>query len=202
MKKQILFFILGGFVLASGLVVSAFTEPTTGPDSTTSYPPINLSKDAQIHSGKIAIGDGSTTPSSSFLTSNTLYVDNVLGLEELTVRKNATFVGNVSVEGNMSVAGALRVPMLYITRKTNSTTYAGYLNDDDIYDDYAESSSFTPGILFEKGATTNLGRGNCQKVTNSACPTGYILSKYNPSTGVSSCRAINPVSSPDTLSSC
>ena len=193
MKKQILFFILGGFVLASGLVVSAFTEPTTGPDSTTSYPPINLSKDTQIRTGSLSIGNGSSSSSGT----GSLYVSKSLGSDSLTVRQNATLVGNVQVKGNMVVAGAVRVPQIIV-----GTPYSGNYSLMYSSTDIESSNQFTPSILMGFGSTTNLGRGNCQKVTNSACPAGYILSKYNPSTTVSSCRSINPVNTPTSQTSC
>ncbi len=200
-KSKILALLIIGALFSGALAISAFTEPTTSPSNTNSAVPINIGKDPQIRGDKLAIGDGATTANSSYLDSNTLYVSNVLGLDALTVRENATFLGNVEVDGIMTVAGALRVPVLYVPA-SKAQDRANNLSTDYVNYEYNPSSNLTTGIYLEPGTTTNLGRGSCVRVTNTNCPSGYILSKFNPSTGVSSCRKIDPVSNPTSLSSC
>lgn len=208
-KSKIILTVAFGILVSGALMVSAFTEPTAAPGSTTSYPPINLSANTQIITAKsFGIGTGSTpADTTSVDETNGLYVSGVIGSDNLDVRQNAVLVGNTTVKGNYIVSGLIRTPQLFIpapgvdlSNKGGTGLYTYSATDVE------SATETTPSIYLysasSNGITTNLGMGICKKVTNSSCPAGSILSKYNPATGVSSCREINPSASADSLNSC
>lgn len=177
--------------------MSAFTEPTAGPGSTTSYPPVNVGNLKQVRTGSLGIGDGTNEASKNLTEPNSLYVSTVMGLDSLTVNQNATLVGNTAVGGRMIVAGALRAPELLIPRSglINSTSVEDYADKmkNVSYGGYNPLYEYYATLNFPKDTTTNLGKGRvCTTAANKACPIGWIVSKYNSSTGVTTCRSINP----------
>lgn len=216
-KNKILLVLFAGVLFGGAFAISAFTEPSSGPGSTTSYVPINVGPTEQVRIGKLGVGDGTNQAGELATSENSLWVSGILGSDSLNARQNASLIGNVIVKEDAIVAGAIRVPQLYIPgnyseskgiqslietggNNTNCPTDGPcYLYNDD---DTTSGTTTTPSIYFDYGITTNLGMGTCVRVTNAPCPAGSILSKYNPSTGVSSCRKINPAETPTSLSSC
>jgi hypothetical protein len=213
-KSKILSLLIIGALFSGALVLSAFTEPSASPSSTNSYVPINLGNEIQVRTGKLGIGDGDDPADTTLTRANTLYLAETFASENTTVRQNANFFGNVTVLGNAIIAGLVRVPEIEVCDT--------YFNDTDdnygssvldkcgtstaqlatTYPKFNNTNDQTFSMRVGLGINTNLGMGNCTQVTNSDCPSGYILSKYNSATTVSSCRRINPSVSPTSLSSC
>lgn len=180
------------------MIMSAFTEPTVGPNSMTSYPPVNVGNLKQVRTGSLGIGDGTDKAPTNLTEPNSLYFSTVLGLDSLNVNQNATLVGNVAVGGRMIVAGALRAPELLIPRSgllgsTSVEDYADKIKTRGYGDYYGSMYEYYATLNFPKDTTSNLGKGKmCTTAANKACPIGWIVSKYNSSTGVTTCRSINP----------
>lgn len=192
--------LLCGILIGSAFIMSAFTEPTTGPTSTTSYPPVNVGNLKQVRTGGLGIGNGTTAADSSLTAANTLYFSTVVGLDSLNVNQNATLVGNTAVGGRMIVAGALRAPELLIPRSglISSTSVEDYADKmkNVSYGGYNPTYEYYAALNFPKDTTSNLGKGKvCTTDANKACPIGWAVSKYNSSTGVTTCRSINPSTS-------
>jgi hypothetical protein len=198
-KSKFLVFILGGLLISGALVASAFTEPTALPGGTTSYPPLHLGKGIQVRLGRLGIGDSTNIADSAKTSANSLYLEDDGGGDNVTVRQNATLVGNATVLGNFIVGGVLRVPTMTVCHSRVIDSWNSYGGCSGYHSNYTQNH---PIFLINAEATTNLGMGTCTRVTNSACPTGTILSKFNSSTGVSSCRYINPDRSPTSLTNC
>lgn len=194
--KNFWFAAVFGLILGGSFTLAAFSEPTTVPGSTVSYPPINVGPDTQYRYGKVGIGDGSSLPDSSFTDANTFYTSGIFGSESLTVKQNATLVGNVSVGGRAIIAGALRVGQM-VVGNANTTFLPGYDSSSEKFYMSAES-------------TTNLGRGNtCTVVSTTQCPQGTVFFKYDPSPcsmgpclPQTTCKYINPVSNPGNIGNC
>jgi hypothetical protein len=199
-KSKFLVLILGGLLISGALAVSAFTEPTALPGGTTSYPPLHLGKGIQVRLGKLGIGDGANQADSNGTNANSLYLLASGAGENVTVRQNATLVGNVWVQKDFVVGGAIRVPGVQACFSGNGGYGGcGSSNFSQLNDYNQNKGIFT---VYGQNSNTNLGMGNTCTVTNSSCPSGSILSKFNSSTGVSTCRKINPSSSPKDLGGC
>ena len=200
-KQKILLVLFAGVLFGGAFAMSAFTEPSSPPGSTTSYVPINVGPLEQVRVGKLCIGDGTDQAPSDCADYNSFYVEGVLGTEGLDVRQNATLVGNVDVKDDAVIAGALRIPQLFIPSDIRSVDQLSGQGIGGIYTyssvDVENATQTTPSIYFNY-ITTNLGMGKtCTTAANAACPIGWILSKYNSSTTVSTCREINPHYSPN-----
>ncbi len=187
-KKNFWFALFFGLILGTTFITSAFSEPTSLPSSTTSYPPVNLGSETQIKEGSLGLGDGTAVASSTLTGANSLYVTGNLAADAVNVRKNATLVGNVNVGGRSIIAGALRAGQVIVSNSTNSVP---------AYNNTGEK------LFFPNGTTTNLIRGNhCTFSNNTACPPGTVLATYN-TNGTGTCRLINPVSgTPSSIGAC
>ncbi len=187
-KKNFYIAALFGLLIGSAFTISAFTEPTTLPADTSSYPPINLSPVTQYHYGSLCFGDGTNKVDTSQCPVGSLAIKSNLLLDRLTVRQNANFVSDVTVDKRNIFAGALRVAQVSVDA------------------DPAKAQSYTTGaekLYFPNGTTTNLISGNtCTTSGNVPCSSGTVLVKHNPSTGESVCRFINPVKNSGDLGKC
>lgn len=213
-KSKILSLLIIGALFSGALVLSAFTEPSASPSSTNSYVPINLGNEIQVRTGKLGIGDGDDPADTTLTQANTLYLAETFASENTTVRQNANFFGNVTVLGNAIIAGLVRVPEIEVCDTAFNSLGAGSslgvlatcgastAQPATTYPKFNNTNDQTFSMRVGLGVNTNLGMGECIQVTNSDCPSGYTLSKYNSATTVSSCRSINPVAAPTSLSSC
>jgi hypothetical protein len=175
-------------LIGGAFTVAAFTEPTTSPSNTTSYPPINVGPETQYVDGPLGIGNGTTVADSTKTSAASFYVMNNLLTDATVVRQNANFVSNVEIEGRNVFAGLLRVAQASVTSATSGL-----------------SSYDTSGtkLFFPKGTTTNLISGNyCTTATDTACPMGTVFYKYDSSNGKATCRYINPVKSAGSIGNC
>jgi len=187
-KKNFYIAAIFGLLIGAAFTISAFTEPTTLPADTTSYPPINLGPVTQYHYGSLCFGDGTNKVDTSQCPVGSLTVKSSLLLDRLTVRQNANFVSDVTVDKRNIFAGALRAAQVSVDA------------------DSTKAQSYTSGaekLYFPNGTTTNLISGNyCTTDANAACWPGTVLYKYDTSTAISTCRYINPVKSGGNLGRC
>lgn len=187
-KKNFYIASLFGLLIGGAFTISAFTEPTTLPANTTSYPPINLGPDTQYHYGSLGFGDGAGFPTAGTTPSTSLNIKSNLLLDALIVRQNANFVSDVTVDKRNIFAGALRAAQISIDA------------------DPAKAQSYTSTaerLYFPNGTTTNLISGNyCTTDANAACWPGTVLYKYDTATAISTCRYINPVKNSGDLGRC
>ncbi len=193
-KSKFLVFILGGLLISGALVASAFTEPTALPGGTTSYPPLHLGKGIQVRLGRLGIGDGVNQPTQNGTDANSLYLLASGAGENVTVRQNATLVGNVSVQKDFVVGGAIRVPQFEVCYSGNNSSGSCGASSQHLSDYNQNKPIFT---TYGINGNTNIGMGNTCNVTNGSCPIGSIVSKFNSSTGVSTCRYLNPAQNPN-----
>jgi hypothetical protein len=176
-------------MIGTAFTLSAFTEPAALPADTSSYPPINLGPATQYHYGSLCLGNGSSKVDNTLCSVGSLAIKSNLLLDRMTVRQNANFVEDVTVDNRNIVAGLIRAPQVVLDSDTNNGPGHPYTT--------------TPQLYFPIGATTNLISGNyCTTAANTACWPGSVLYKYDPSTGKSTCRYINPVKSPINYGSC
>lgn len=184
-KKNFYIAALFGLLIGSAFTISAFTEPTTLPADTSSYPPINLSPVTQYHYGSLCFGDGTNKVDTSQCPVGSLTIKSNLLLDRLTVRQNANFVSDVTVDKRNIFAGALRVAQVSVDA------------------DPAKAQSYTTGaekLYFPNGTTTNLISGDYCRTSNDGCQPGTVF--YKKDSSYTYCRYINPVKSAGNLGSC
>lgn len=195
-KKHWAFAAVFGLVLGGSFTLAAFTEPSSLPNSTTSYPPINAGADIQLRDGSLGLGNGTAQANQTLSAANTLYVSTNFATDSTTVRQNAILTGNVTVgnstyPGRSIIAGALRAGQVVVS---NDAAFKTATNPK--YDSTGEK------LYFPNGTTTNLIKGNTCNISNSGtCPAGTVLIKYN-TNGGGTCRYINPRSNPGSNGNC